>query len=1063
MSSGSPTSTLDPLRSPDFSVYLEQEDSYRFDDHDVSLPRDLSPVDQSDTYSAPPSPSAQPTTSGTSAVPSNTSGIDTESDQPSTFTLEMSSKDRKRLRALKHMMPAAMVARQLEMNKLARPPPPRDRIAVESSGSEAEEVRLVPGFARVRKGRNRDVEVRGDPESSDMELPVEVYEGDGKKVVRFSAMDLFSDSESAVRVTRTRQASPMFKREDDVVSISDSSMPGSSSEDSEDGSSDDEKVHNPLFDRPERGPARERSLIDWMLTRTRGPSRPKSKSKLPSGTRNSRGSGATRLNVVTSGARRFGEHHQTRLPFIRTNPGPNTTSSTKHSSENRGQIAKIDHDTTEDTKKRKKKWKRQSGNNQGSVYNIHHDTTRTMSKHRGGKPSRRRTTLVIENEDNEFRQALDPGWRAEVERWNEPVSPARQPAGKPTTNVPAAPRPRVYRRTSPQLQNEHPLPFYFQREEEPFASVQRHIVIDMDITPLPSGVKFATSSYIDNGLLHQLVSVTSGNSEIAPPMFCNLQGLEIGPTTSAVVFSALFGPLCDRLTSALREFRVDDMNTMKEWESVARTSSQLLSWLALHAEDQEFAALEASLREYSDGLLLVLESLKTTTLSLTAHWFVVELSARLAAGVKYRRGSVENGHVIRSAKQLIRRLLGVDLQPAFVTFHAAEGNVDVTSLPHRAAELWICLIHLLPSLEIFIEVSPGHHPLWRLLADLHPETSPTGAEASEDMWRTIFSLCAISQFSVHGLSTSVFRLPAAWDLVATALKKIVLTSNAEKERQLPQRALKKRDDYISCVVSRCFLLWSQWGWRLDDGIVMFKSLQEIFRSRNFANLLNERSVPMGFLEHGDLDLLSQRDPHDSVFEIFLKMVVQAVYLLNANVELDAKQRSAHIKKFLQMAVPVSPVPFSRSAPPSAHALSMLVNRFSAMVTAVHLDPTSSNVKFRIGQAKRCVSFKDADDHSRVACVYGMMNFAMIVRHHKTVGALEEVLGWLGEMADVLMDEYKEGEAGRKSTTTLIQLLVGSVRRVLETPSLDKEPSRAEYPDPALLDGREYSFARTSRS
>ncbi|KAG6381518.1 cell differentiation family, Rcd1-like-domain-containing protein [Boletus reticuloceps] len=691
-------------------------------------------------------------------------------------------------------------------------------------------------------------------------------------------------------------------------------------------------------------------------------------------------------------------------------------------------------------------------NQPGPVYNIHYDATRIASKHREGKSSRGRTGLVIGNDDTEIRQALDPGWRAEVERWNKPVSPARQPVAN-RTSVPVAPRSRLYRRTSPRLQNKIPLPLYFQPQKEYF-SLHRHIIIDMNITLLPSGVKFGASSYIGKGLLHQLISVLSGNSEIVPPMSCNLQGLEIGPTTSAAVFSALLGPLCDRLAIALRNSGTNEEETMKEWEPVTRASSQLLSWLVVHAEDQEFVALELALREYSDGLLLVLESLETTLFSLTAHWFVVELSARLAAGVKYRLGSVETGHLIQSAKQLVRRLLGVDLQPAFATFHAAEGDVDVTSLSHRAAELWVCLIHLLPSFEISAGAASGH-PFWRLLVDLHPESSPTGAEASEDVWHTIFSLCAISQFSVHGLSTSVFRLPAAWELVAAALKKIVLTSNPEQVYQLPQRALKKRDDYISCVVCRCFLLWSQWGWHLDDGIVMFKSLQEIFRSRNFANLLSERSAPMGFLENGDLGLLSKRDSHDSVFEIFLKMVVQAVYLLNANVELDAKHRSTHVKKLLQMAVPVSPVPFSRSSPPSAHSLSMLVNRFSAMVIAVHLDPTLPNVKFRIGQARRCVNFKDADDHSRIACVYGMMNFAMIVRHHKIAGGLEEVLGWLGEMADALMDEYKEGEAGvvgKKPTTTLIQLLIGSVRRVIETQSLDKGQSRAEYPDPALLDG-----------
>lgn len=1062
MSSLSPTSSLKHLRSPDFSVYLQQEDSYRFDDDDPLFPRNVPPVDHSVTYSIPPSPSGPPTTSGASALHSNTSGIESESDQPSTF--EMSSKDRKRLRALKRMMPAAMIARQVGNTKAAHIRPPRVGVVVESSGSEAEEVRVIPGLARVRKGRYMDVEVRGDPESSDVERSMEVYDDDGQEDAGLGAMKMLSDGKSAVMVGRTRHTLARLKHEDDVISLSDSSLPGSSSEDSGSNSSHDEKAHRSLFDRLTRGPARERSLIDWMLSRTRDSSRSKSKFKQPAGSRRSRGSGAPRLNIVTSGARRYGEHHQTLLPFVRSNTNLNTTSSTKHTSDHRDRVVQLDQDTVEEGKNRKKKWIRRSGTNQGPIYNVHHDATRITSKHREGKSGRGRTALVI-GDDDEFRQALDPGWSAEVERWNKPVSPAHQPARNSknsATSSSAAPRSRLYRRTSPRPQNEIPLPFYFQREDE---SVHRHIVIDMNITPLPSGVKFGNSSYIDKGFLHQLVSVTLGNSEVAPPMSCSMQGLEIGPTTSAAVFSALLGPLCDRLASALRDFRADDADTMKEWVSVTRASSQLLSWLAVHAEDQEFAALEVALREYSDGLLLVLESLETTTFLLTAHWFIVELSARLATGVKCRRGSVENGALIQSAKQLIQRLLGIDLQPAFATFHAAESDVDVTLLPHRAAELWVCLIHLLPSFEISPDAAHGH-PLWYLLAGLHPESSPTGAEASEDMWRTIFSLCAISQFSVHGLSTSVFRLPAAWELVAAALKKIILTANPEKDRQLTQRALKKRDDYVSCVVSRCFLLWSQWRWHLDDGIVMFKSLQEIFRSRNFANLLNERSAPMGFIENVDLELLSKRDPRDSVFEVFLKMVVQAVYLLNANDELDSKQRSAHIKKLLQMAVPVSPVPFSRSAPPSTHTLSMLVNRFSAMAVAVHLDPTSSNVKFRIGQARRCVNFRDADDHSRVACVYGMMNFAMIARHHKIVGGLEEVLGWLGEMTDVLMDEYKEGEVGavrKKSSTTLIQLLIGSVRRVIETQSLDKRQSHAEYPDPALLDGRECSSVFSFRS
>ncbi|KAG9312886.1 Mus7/MMS22 family-domain-containing protein [Chiua virens] len=1000
----------DPIfpRSPNFNIYLEQEDWYPTDDL------------------APPSPFAAPTTSSDSILPSNTSGIESDSDRSS--TVEMDSKDRKRLRVLKRMVPGVLVNREL---RAVPPQPVRAKVAAESSGSEAEEVKLIPGIARVRKGRYKDVK--------------KIRDVDAEEDTGLGTMEIFPE-QSDVKVRRARYLSSRFKYEDEVISLSDSSIPGSFSEDSDSGSGEAEEVHQSIYDPPLRGPARERSLIDWMLSRSGGSGRPKSRTKQPSGSRKSRGFGAPRLDIVTSGAKHSEDYHQTRLPFVRVNTNSSVNSSARHDSRYRDRKAQPDRDKVEDDKNRKKKSKRRSKANQGLLYNVHHGTTRITSKH---KSSRGGSALVFDNDDNDFRQALDPGWKAEVERWNKPVS--RVSSVTTATSAPAAPRPRVYRRSSLQPQNEIPLPLYFQPKEESGISIHRRVVIDMDIIPLLSGVRFGASSYIGKGLLHQLISIVSGNLEVAPPMTCTSQGFEIGPTTSAAVFGALFGPLCDRLTSTLHDFKNGDVETPKEWETVSRAANQLLSWLAVHAEDQEFFALEVTLRAYLDGLLVVLKSLERSTISLFADWFIVELSSRLSTGMKYRRRSVENEHLTHSVKQLMQHLLDIDLRPVFATFRTAEGAIDDTSLPHRAGELWVCLMHLLPCFET-PEATPSH-PLWRFLGDLHSESSPTGPDASEDMWLTIFSLCTMSQFSVHGLSTSTFRLPAAWDLVAAALKKIILIANPEKDRRLLASTLKMRDEYLFCVVSRCFLLWCRWGWRLDDGTVMFKSLQEIFRSRNFANLLTERSVPMGFLENGDLELLSKRDPHDSVFEVFLKMVVQAVSQSHTNP--DLKQRSAHIKKLLQIAVPVSPVPFSRSAPPTAHSLSMLVNRFSAMAVAVHLDPTPPNVKFRVSQARRCVSFKDADDRSRMACIYGMMNFAMIVRHHKVVGGLEEVLGWLRGMADVLMDEYKEeggGGVGKKAATTLIQLLIGSVRRVVETQSLDRGQDRAEYPDPALLDG-----------
>ncbi|KAI6119597.1 hypothetical protein EDD16DRAFT_1581237 [Pisolithus croceorrhizus] len=127
---------------------------------------------------------------------------------------------------------------------------------------------------------------------------------------------------------------------------------------------------------------------------------------------------------------------------------------------------------------------------------------------------------------------------------------------------------------------------------------------------------------------------------------------------------------------------------------------------------------------------------------------------------------------------------------------------------------------------------------------------------------------------------------------------------------------------------------------------MIKILQEmkyLFGSRNFVN-----STTWAFFNtRNRLELLSRSDRHDSVFEIFLKMIVQVVYSLNAS-DADARQKTSSVKKLLQITVPVGPIPFSRTVPPTDHELSMLWNRLSAAVAvAIHLDPTFPNVRFRI--------------------------------------------------------------------------------------------------------------------
>ncbi|KAI6122712.1 hypothetical protein EDD16DRAFT_1570827, partial [Pisolithus croceorrhizus] len=125
----------------------------------------------------------------------------------------------------------------------------------------------------------------------------------------------------------------------------------------------------------------------------------------------------------------------------------------------------------------------------------------------------------------------------------------------------------------------------------------------------------------------------------------------------------------------------------------------------------------------------------------------------------------------------------------------------------------------------------------------------------------------------------------------------------------------------------------------------------LFGSRYFVN-----STTWVFLNtRNRLELLSRSDP---------------VYSLNAS-DADARQKTSSVKKLLQIAVPLSPMPFSRTVPPTNHEISMLLNRFSAMAVAIHLDPTFPNVRFRIDQAQLANVLMDDYSKAEAALLNGV--------------------------------------------------------------------------------------------
>lgn len=148
---------------------------------------------------------------------------------------------------------------------------------------------------------------------------------------------------------------------------------------------------------------------------------------------------------------------------------------------------------------------------------------------------------------------------------------------------------------------------------------------------------------------------------------------------------------------------------------------------------------------------------------------------------------------------------------------------------------------------------------------------------------------------------------------------------------------------------------------------------------------------------------------------------------------------------------------------------MLYNRFSSIIIAIYLERSAAALKGRVEQARRYVDFPNLDWKSKQACIRAAMHIAILAQHLRL--PLAEPLKWFEDITIVLLREYHESatqpKAPREASlpsrmedqgriVLCLQLLLGSVRLIIETPSMDPEAAISPaYPDVGLLSGRKW--------
>jgi Mus7/MMS22 family len=442
----------------------------------------------------------------------------------------------------------------------------------------------------------------------------------------------------------------------------------------------------------------------------------------------------------------------------------------------------------------------------------------------------------------------------------------------------------------------------------------------------------------------------------------------------------------------------------------------LVTWILASTEDNDAHLIRTATLEYTGSVVARIDNVlgdhgeqaKSLCSSiLCLYWFAVELlvrACRSTTDTDEDLSTAVGARVVGMANRLLR--VGVQATVSHVIDN--HEPLDDFSLYPCAAELWICLVHLgtvhgEPGARGKSDFPSILEVLQQGLAVSDP-SAQGGLHASEEIWCTLFGLCALSQFSAYGVSTSSTRMGTSWEIVLLALDHIRLVADPRTDSGLSTRSLRRRDGYIRLVVSRCLILHQRWCWRLDDdaSAVLFRRLVDIFKSRKFADLRGEIAGFAAFVQESEGRLLAEHASTDSAFTIFLKLIYASAEQMRPSLRED--EYLGRTKKLLSLVTPVGSVQLSALRSPFDEQLSMLYNRFSSLALAIRILPSAENVHYRISLARRYVDFGRSAAVTRSVCIRAA-NFLALQALDMAL-PVGPTLEWTSEIARILILDFR---------------------------------------------------------
>ncbi|KAL1731095.1 Mus7/MMS22 family-domain-containing protein [Schizophyllum commune] len=1080
--SASPVSLLSPLKFANVFEQYMQDRTMRSPSPDTRpwdvSPRPLSPIDSPPRVASTSPPAASRANSPLDVEESDdehaaddaNEGSD-ESGEDNADPIEVVDPEgRKKLKALRRVLPRFMWSKALKKAPpQAKPQRSQTRAPTADASDDDRDVPLQPGQSRVRiVARPRDVrDIKGDPESSDSERSVRSFDSEGSQAIevrparpRYRPINI-SDDDASV------------KNEADVLDLT--GDPTTEEEEFEEVDDDDLRGYFHAGERPKR----EFSIVDFMLDRTR---------RLVSGKARQPKKASGRYKFTTAAARRNGGGRQLKLDFSnhRTHKrskggtshralhrsssgrassphdegagsshrhgsggkrtGGHRTTDRTHASKPRkdqGEVVELEHDPQADDWWQKRKEKRKLAKERKRLRGLHVFTAG------GGLASGfgNRKYVTVDFEDEAVYQALH------FEQ--APPSPSPHPRHGSSQHAHRPPMSRTQSARSLPAPH-HPDPAHDEYEDDEEEEEEEKLkfadkMLQHEIPVLPSGLAFDNTTYIGHGRLRAVLAALSGK-DAGEPMPWDDHDVKFSFKDDFATFAAQFRQLCDQLLELATGLPEDDSaKQAEEWSATLKAASEHATWFLQSAPPDERLARLAAMKEAVGRLVDGLRSADLTADAVDSCTFAVALFAVDVSARIYALSSDVTAFV-DSAGTLFDFLMRFDL-PAVLDDLRAICEEDpfpsilTTTTARWAAQAWVCLIHVLHAPLSERDGEDSRPSLWSFVEPILKADETSHVKKAEHIWRTVFSVCALSQFNHHGFTTAEFHLPAAWSIVDSAMSLTRLEVDPATRPSTSYTERRLMEVYAGIVVFRCYQLWRRCGWNPGEEAShpVMRRLAAIFKSRHYADLRTEKhSDYPAFIREGrlcDLTVPLDRVEKETAFTLFLRLVAATIQK-GMDPGRSTPMKIFRARQLLSVWGPLSKVDLETLRTPSKNQLSTLFNRISFAILAIYLDPASCDR--RIDQALQSVEFNKASATTRISLMRGLQYMAVTVLHYGPPGSLDRILDWFDTQLKTVLTEYKSETVDiEKNNIMLCGLaIMGCVRRIIA--------AHTAYPSPHLL-------------